>query len=50
MYKLYVRRNPCEKWSFWTTAENLETLVVHVQVIERYGWQWSVEEMSDAVL
>ena len=42
MYKLYVRRNPCEKWSYWSHANTLETLVANVQVIEKYGWQWKV--------
>ena len=43
MYKLYVRRNPCEKWSYWTEAASIETLAAHVQVIEKYGWQWKVK-------
>ena len=43
MYKLYVRRNPCEQWSFWTSAESIELLVANVRVIEKYGWQWNVK-------
>lgn len=43
MYKLYVRRNPCEKWSYWTNAKNIEALAANVKVIERYGWQWKVK-------
>ena len=47
MYKLYVRRTPCEKWSFWATAKSLETLIANIQVIERYGWQWKVKDDTE---
>ena len=42
MYKLYVRRNPCEKWSYWTETDSIERVVANIHVIEKYGWQWKV--------
>lgn len=42
MYKLYVRRTPCEKWSYWTVTDTIAKLVAHIQVVEKYGWQWEV--------
>ena len=48
MYKLYVRRNPCEKWSYWTVTDTMEKLVAHIQVIEKYGWQWKVKESDES--
>ena len=50
MYKLYVRRNPCEKWCYWTCTDNMERLVDNIQIVERYGWQWEVRGGSDVVL
>lgn len=42
MYKLYVRRNLCEKWCYWTATDSLDKLVANIQEVERYGWQWEV--------
>ena len=50
MYRLFVRRTPCEKWSFWTESSKIIVIVKNVEVVERYGWQWKVKEVDDAVL
>lgn len=42
MYKLYVRRNPCEEWSAWTQTDSIITLAANIQVVEKYGWQWQL--------
>lgn len=47
MYQLYVRRNPCEEWSFWTETVSIDALVYNIQVIEKYGWQWKVREAHE---
>ena len=47
MYNLFVRRNPCEKWSFWTETMSIDALVYNIQVIEKYGWQWKVREVHE---
>lgn len=47
MYRLFVRRNPCEKWSFWTETVSIDALVANIQVIENYGWQWRVKEVVE---
>lgn len=44
MYKLLVRRCPCDKWTFWTETNSIDKLVANIQVIEKYGWQWKVKE------
>ena len=46
MYKLYVRRNPCEKWCYWTATDNMDRLVANIEIVERYGWQWEVRGSS----
>ncbi len=47
MYRLFVRRCPCEKWSFWTETVSIDALVTNIQVIEKYGWQWKVREVHE---
>ena len=47
MYRLLVRRTPCEKWSFWTESQNILIIVKNVEVVERYGWQWKVKEVEE---
>lgn len=43
MYRLYVRRNPCEPWTAWTETYSITVLAQNIEVVERYGWQWSLE-------
>lgn len=42
MYRLYVRRNPCEPWSAWAETDSIIVLATNIEVVERYGWQWSL--------
>ena len=42
MYKLYVRRNPCEKWCYWARTDSLDILAANIEIVEKYGWQWEV--------
>lgn len=47
MYRLLVRRNPCEKWTFWTETKNIFVIIDNVAVIESYCWQWKVIEVDE---
>ena len=47
MYRLFVRRSPCEKWTFWTESKNILVIVKNVEVVEQYGWQWNVKEVEE---
>ena len=46
MYRLYIRRTPCEDWSVWKESHSILVIAKNVEVIERYGWQWNVKEVK----
>ena len=47
MYRLLVRRTPCDRWSFWTETKSILVIVDNITIIESYGWQWKVKEVKE---
>lgn len=42
-YNLIVRRRPIDSWSPWCCTDSEETLKHNIEVIESYGYSWSLE-------
>lgn len=42
MYKLYVRRNPRERWTVWTCTDYIDIVINNIKAIESYEWQWKI--------